>query len=421
VDATLRRDGYSAFGEGNKYGLFPSVGFSWIMSDEDFFSGLPFVDNLKLRVSWGKNGNRGVSRYSSLSTVSQTNYVFGDGAAPEVGLYTSSLGNPNLGWETTTSTNFGLDFELFSYRLTGSMEYYHTNTFDLLLRQSIPNISGFTSFLRNIGETENKGFELSLNAATIQRPNFSWNTRIAFTLNRNKILRLTGNDLNEDGIEDDDISSGWFIGYPLGSNFDYVFDGIYQEGDEDISMLPGAKPGHIKFRDVNGDGVISPADRQVVSSDQPDFLTGITNTFTYKGLSLMVMVNIRKGGESANRAINLGRNFYYEGNVLDVPYWTPANPINTHPILNYPDPLGYGFYQSRSFVRLQDISLSYDLPRAFLDKFNMSSLKVFVSGKNLMTWTDWDGWDPEFGGGDRSPGNNGPLLKTYTLGINLQL
>lgn len=420
VDATLRRDGYSAFGQGNKYGLFPSVGFSWILSEEDFLSGTDFIDNLKLRVSWGKNGNRGVSRYSSLSNVSQVNYVFGDGAAPSIGLYTSSLGNPNLGWETTTSTNVGLDFELLSYRLTGSLEFYHSNTFDLLLSQRIPNISGYTTFLRNIGETENKGIELSLNLATIRKEDFSWNTGIAFTLNRNKILKLTGNDLNGDGIEDDDVSSGWFIGYPLGANFDYVFDGIYQEGD-DLSLLAGAKPGHIKFKDVDGDGAITPADRQIVGSSQPDFIAGITNTFSYKGLSLMVMFNIRQGGESSNPTLNMGRNFYYEGNVLDVPYWTAANPINTHPTINYPDPLGYGFYQSRSFVRLQDVSLSYDLPQGLLEKININSLKIYLSGKNLMTWTDWDGWDPEFGGGSRSPGNNGPLLKTYTLGFNIQL
>ncbi len=420
VNATIRRDGYSAFGQGNKYGIFPSAGLSWIVSEEGFMSGINFIDNLKLRVSWGKNGNRGVSRYSSLSNVSQTNYVFGDGAAPAVGLYTSSLGNPNLGWETTTSTNVGLDFELFSYRLTGSLEFYHTNTYDLLLRQQIPNISGFTSFLRNIGETENRGVELALNTVNIQKNDFSWQTSIAFSLNRNKILRLTGNDFNGDGIEDDDISSGWFIGYPLGANFDYVFDGIYQEG-EDFSLQPGAKPGYIKFKDINGDGAITPADRQVVGSDQADFLTGITNTFSYKGLSLMVMFNIRQGGESPNQILNLGRNFYYEANILDTPYWMPDNPINTAPIINYPDPLGYGFYQSRSFVRLQDVSLSYDLPPSLLQSINLTALKVYLSGKNLATWTDWNGWDPENGMTGRSGSNNGPVIRSLTFGLNIQL
>lgn len=421
AEATARRDGYSAFGEGNKFGVFPSAGISWILSEEAFMDNVGFVDNLKLRASWGKNGNRGVARYSSLSNISQVNYIFGDGAPGSVGLYTSSMGNPNLGWETTTSTNLGIDFGLFSNRINGALEFYHSNTYDLLLNQRIPNLSGYTSFLRNIGETENRGIEVSLNTQNLQLNDFSWNTSIAFTLNRNKILKLSGNDLNGDGVEDDDIASGWFIGYPLGANFDYVFDGIYQVGDDDFSLLPGSKPGHIKFKDVDGDGAITPDDRRVVSSDQPDFLAGVTNTFSYKGLSLMVMVYIRQGGESKNPGLNPGRNFYYEANILDVPYWMPDNPINTNPGINYPDPLSWGFYQDRSYVRLQDISLSYDFPKSLLERIRVDNLKLFLSGKNLMTWTNWNGWDPENGLQGRSTSSNGPVIKSYTIGLNVQL
>ncbi|GGG74508.1 SusC/RagA family TonB-linked outer membrane protein [Parapedobacter pyrenivorans] len=420
IDATIRRDGFSAFGKGRKYGLFPSAGVSWVVSEEDFLAGNPYINSLKVRLSWGRNGNRGVSRYSSLSSVAQTNYVFGNGAAPSVGLYTNSMGNPNLGWETTSSTNFGVDFELFSNRVNGSVELYHSNTYNLLLRQRIPNMSGFTSFLRNIGETENKGVEVTLNTVNIQKGSFSWETRVAFSLNRNKILKLTGNDLDGNGIEDDDIASGWFIGYPLGSNFDYVFDGIYQEGD-DFSLLPGSKAGDVKFEDVNGDGSITPADRRVLHNTHPDFLAGITNTFSYKQFSLMVMFNVRQGGNSANPSINIGRNFYYESNTLDVPYWTAENPINDYPAINYGNPLGYGFYQSRSFVRLQDVSLSYNFSSSLLEKMRIQNLRLFVSGKNLFTWTKWNGWDPEYGGGGRGPENNGPILKSYTVGLNFQL
>ena len=421
VDATIRRDGFSAFGKGRKYGLFPSAGVSWVLSEEDFLADNPYINSLKVRLSWGKNGNRGVSRYSSLSSVAQTNYVFGNGAAPSVGLYTNSMGNPNLGWETTTSTNFGVDFELFSNRVNGSVELYHSNTYNLLLRQRIPNMSGFVNFLRNIGETENKGVEVTLNTVNIQKGSFSWETRVAFSVNRNKILKLTGNDLNGDGVEDDDIASGWFIGYPLASNFDYVFDGIYQEGDDDFDLLAGSKPGDVKFRDMNDDGKITPADRRVLHSSQPNFLAGITNTFSYKQFSLMVMFNIRQGGKSANPSINIGRNFYYESNTLDVPYWTAENPINDYPAINYGNPLSYGFYQSRSFVRLQDVSLSYNFSSSLLEKIRIQNLRLFVSGKNLVTWTNWNGWDPEYGGGGRGPGDNGPILKTYTFGLNFQL
>lgn len=224
-----------------------------------------------------------------------------------------------------------------------------------------------------------------------------------------------------DGIEDDDISSNWFIGHPLGSNFDYVFNGIYMEGDEDFSLVPGSKPGHLKFKDIDDDGVISPNDRQVINSDQPDFLAGVTNTFSYKRLSLMVLFNVRQGGFSSNPTLNQGTNYYDLFNVLDVPYWTPQNPINTHPSINYRNPLGYRFYQERSFVRLQDVSFSYDLPNSLLERIKMNNVKLYVSGKNLITWTDWNGWDPEHGVGGRNPGDNGPLLKTYTVGLNIQL
>ncbi|MEQ8556361.1 MAG: TonB-dependent receptor [Cyclobacteriaceae bacterium] len=418
-DMSLRRDGYSAFGEGNKFGLFPAVGVSWNMIEESFLTSVDFLDNLKLRVSWGKNGNRGVSRYSSLSEITSTNYIFGDGGTSVVGLYPSSFANPNLGWETTASTNIGVDFGIFNSRLNGSVNYYISHTTDLLLRQQIPNTNGYDSFLRNVGETENKGVEISLSSINLEIGDFAWGTSAAFTLNRNKVLKLTGNDLDEDGIEDDDIASGWFIGHPLDANFDYVFAGIYQEGD-DFSELAGAKAGDIRFEDVDGDGEITPDDRQVVHSEQPDFILGLTNTLSYKGFSLMAMINWRQGGYSANQALNLGRNFYYEANVYDVPYWTPSNGINDWPSINYGNPLAYGFYQSRSYVRLQDLSIGYTFPAALVEKANLRNLKLYVSGKNLFTWTDWIGWDPEHGAGGISPGNNGPLMKTYTLGVNVQ-
>src|SRR3546814_8388865 len=164
-------------------------------------------------------------------------------------------------------------------------------------------MSGYVEFLRNIGETENKGIEVMLNTVNIQKGGFSWETRVAFSLNRNKILKLTGNDLDGNGVEDDDIASGWLIGYPLASNFDCVFDGIYQEGDVNFSLLPGSKPGDVKFEDVNGDGSITPADRRVLNTSQTAFLAGITNPFSYQQFSLMVMFKFRQGGDITNPAL----------------------------------------------------------------------------------------------------------------------
>jgi TonB-dependent starch-binding outer membrane protein SusC len=420
---SMRRDGYSAFGDGKKYGIFPAAALSWNVTEEDFLKDIKQIDFLKLRASWGRNGNRGVSEYSSLSQVGQANYVFGDGGPTTVGLYSTSFANPNLGWETSESFNLGLDVELFSSRVTSSINFYSTKTFDLLLSQTIPNTNGYETFLRNIGETANNGLEIDLKTVNIKKGDFTWNTNLAFSFNRNKIVKLTGRDINQDGIEDDDIASGWFIGKPLGSNFDYVFDGIFQTGD-DLTLITGAKIGDIRFKDINGpagvpDGKITALDRTVISNNQPDFNMGITNIFRYKGFSLSSTFNIRQGGLSPIATLNPGSSFFDQANFLNVPYWTPTNPINTAPRIDYRNPLGYGFYSDRSFVRLQDVSLGYEVPQKLLSKLHINTLQIFASGKNLATWTDWKGWDPEFGSGSREPGNNGPLLKTFTAGINL--
>ncbi len=422
---SLRQDGYSAFGEGRKYGTFPAMAVSWNISEENFFDNMDFVDFLKLRLSWGRNGNRGVNAYSSLSQVEQNNYVFGDGGSTAVGLNISSFANPNLGWETTESLNLGTDFRLFRNRISASVNFYTSNTFDLLLNQTIPNTNGFETFLRNIGKTRNRGIEIDLSTTNVKTIDFEWNTRIAFSFNRNKIMKLTGRDLDGDGREDDDIASKWFIGKPLGANFDYVFDGIFQEGD-DLSLIPGAKPGDIRFKDISGpdgvpDGKITPLDRTVIGSSEPDFIAGITNIFRYRNFSLFATFNTRQGGESGISSLNHGTNFAHQANVLDVPYWTPENKINTAARIDYKNPLGYGFYQDRSFVRLQDVSLAYDFPAMMVKRIGISALQVYMSGKNLATWTNWKGWDPEFGSGGRDPGNNGPLLKTYMIGINISL
>lgn len=357
---SLRRDGYSAFGAGRKYGVFPAVAVSWNVSEEDFLAAAGYIDFLKLRVSWGRNGNQGVDAYSSLSQVEQNNYVFGDGGSTAVGLNVSSFANPNLGWETTESLNIGTDLRMLKNRISASVNFYTSNTFDLLLEQTIPNTNGHETFLRNIGKTRNYGLEIDLSTVNIKTSNFEWDSRIAFSFNRNKIMKLTGRDLDGNGVEDDDIASKWFIGEPQGSHFDYVFDGIFQEGD-DLSLIPGAKPGDIRFKDISGpegipDGKITPDDRTVISNDQPDFLAGITNIFRYKNFSFTSTFYTRQGGKSGISSLNHGTNFANTSNVLNVPYWTPENKINTAARIDYKNPLGYAFYQDRSFVRLQDVS-----------------------------------------------------------------
>ncbi len=421
LNFTIRRDGFSAFGSGRKYGNFPSAGIGWLISEEGFISDLRNITYLKLRYSYGKNGNRGISAYSSLSNMSQVDnqYVFGDNGSTSIGITPTTMANSFLGWETTVASNIGLDFGILKDRISGSLEYYSMHTSDLLLSLRIPNMTGYESFFTNIGATTNKGLELTLNSTNFTKGRFTWSSNLVFSFNRNKIAKLSGIDLNGDGKEDDDIASKRFIGYPQGTNFDYVWDGIWQTGD-DISIDPSAKPGFIRFKDVDGDGKITPSDRQVLHSSQPDFLTGLTNRLSYGNFSFSFLLNAVVGGYSSNGLLNHGTNFFDRTNLMDLPYWTPENPLTDRPSIGYPNPLGYGFYQSRTFMRLQDVSLVYEFPKMLLSKAKINNLRMYISGKNLQTWTKWAGWDPEHGSGGRDA-TNGPLLKSWVIGLDLGL
>lgn len=419
VNATVRRDGFSAFGDDRKYGTFPSVGLGWAISQEDFMNTISWIDFLKLRASWGKNGNRAISSYASLSTMGTVRYVFGDGGSTTIGLHPTSMPNPLLGWETSQSYNLGVDFNLLNNRLSGSIDLYKTKTEDLLLEVSVPNMSGYDVFMTNIGETENKGIEVSVQSENIKTSDFLWTTSLNFSSNKNKIIHLTGEDRDGDGKEDDDIGKSRFIGYSMGSNFNYVFDGIWQEGD-DFSIDPSAKPGDIKFKDVDGNGSIGPEDRVVLHNNRPKFMLSMNNMFRYKGFSLSFLFDLRYGGYAANSWINPGTNFYNRCNQLDLPYWTPENPINDRPGVGYSNPRGYGFYEKLTYLRLQDLTFGYDIPKSVMEKISIGSIKVYISGKNLATFTDWHGYDPEHASNGRAA-TNGPLIKSWVFGLQISL
>ncbi len=412
LNFTIRRDGFSAFGDGRKYAVFPSTGASWVVSSEEFFNSNA-VDLLKLRFSYGKNGNRGVNPYTSQSNIAVTQYAFGDGGAPSIGLYPTSFSNPQLGWETTLGSNLGIDFGFFKSRINGSLEVYNNNTSDLLLQLSVPNVTGYNQFFTNIGKMNNKGIELTLNTINIDKGGVQWSTNVIYSMNRNEIVELNG--------KEDDIASRRFIGHPLNTYFDYVLEGVWQEGD-DTSVDPTAKPGYLRFKDVDGDGIITPEDRQIVGNNQADFFWGITNSVQYKGISLSFLINGRVGGTSPNSMINPGTNFYDRVNIIDLPYWTPENPLDDRPAVGYPNPYGYGFYQQRDYVRLQDVTVSYSLPGSLMNRLKLTQTRVYVSGKNLKTWTNWMGFDPEHGqAGTFNPNLSGPLLKSFVFGLNITI
>ena len=419
VTATIRRDGSSVFSSNNKFAVFPSAALAWIVSDESFMENVDFVDYLKFRISYGAVGNQAIEPYQSLSLSATERYVFGDGGPSSIGVVTSTLGNNDLKWETTYSANAALDFNLFNGRLGGTFEFYNANTEDLLVRRNIPVMNGYTSVLTNIGKVNNKGLEVSLNSSNIQNEKFQWNTNLSFTYNRNTIKSLFGSDLDDDGQEDDDIANSWFIGQPINSFYDYVFDGIYQEGDTDIPT--GSQPGFVRVKDLNGDGIISADDRAVIGSGGiPEYQIGFRNDISYQNISLSIFVNSMLGWEAPFNLINpvvpgraLGQ--------LDSGWWTPENQSNSRPSPLYTNPLGTNWYLSRDFFRIRDISLSYDFNEAILDKLQLSNLRLFISAKNLYTFTKWLGPDPESGGTylGQTSDDLYPLPRTIALGLNI--
>lgn len=423
--ATVRRDGFSGFSKNNKTGIFPSVGVGWVVSEESFFK-VPFVNFLKVRGSYGENGNK-VGRYSSLAIVvaeDASKYVFGDGAGTSIGRSVSTLANNDLKWERTRGINIGADFVLFKSLIDGNVEYYNSNTNDLLWSKILPQTSGFASVLTNLGEINNTGIEFLLHGTPLKTKNLTWDLSVNFSRNRNKVVSLLGEDLNNDGKEDDLVASGLFIGKPIGTIYNYQVDGIY--GLED-SKLAGFDPGSYRVVDQDGDGKISPdKDRIQIGNKEPAYSFGIQNTLAYQNFTLRFFINSIQGGK--NSYLSENHPYGYNGtkgnatnaNQFDFyRIWSPRNPDAKYPNpwVGTPVPGARAYYQ-RNFIRLQDISLAYNFDKKLLNKIGAQNLKVFVSGKNLLTFTNWDGWDPETGQGIQAT-NSFPVMKSYSFGIEL--
>jgi TonB-linked SusC/RagA family outer membrane protein len=387
---TARRDGSSVFGVNNKYGTFPSIAGGWNITNEPFWH-LPTVNALKLRVSYGKNGNQAISPYQTLARLGTDSYLNGAQSAP--GYIPDSLGNPNLKWETTTTLNFGLDFGLWQDRVHGSLDMYRASTSDLLLNRLISPVQGITSIAENIGKTQNKGIEFELSGVILQHGSFAWTTDFNIAANRNKIVDLYGNG-------QDDVLNQWFIGQPINVNYGYKMTGIFQQGDDIAhSAQPTAQPGYIKIFDANGDGQITPADRVFIGNPNPSYTAGLTNSVRFKRFTLSAFVRSVQGVTRSNTL--LSSNLTQAGvrrNTIVRQFWTPEDPINTYPSnvdQDASNQLSVQFYQDASFIRLQDLSLSYEMPVSWLGRLNAESLRLYVDGRNLWTHTAWTGLDPE--------------------------
>jgi len=424
LNATIRRDGFSGFGANNKFAVFPSIAAAWRISEEQFMAGTrTWLDNLKIRFSYGENGNRTVSRYSTLATMKTSNgYVYGKGS-PEKMLEVNAMPNADLKWETTTSTNIGLDFSMLRGRLYGNIETYFSNTHNLLYNVEIPLINGSSTVANNIGKIANKGVEVALTGVIINGKNWRWTLGGTFSLNRNKVKSILGRDDDGDGKEDDLISAGIFIGKPYGVVYNYNAIGIWQIADAEAGLIPnGYTFGCYKYEDINGDGkYTADADRKIIGYKDPSYRFSIINTVSWKGLELRAVINSAQGGKDYYYAdpINMltgdqMRNYSFYNNF---DYWLPENPNARYQRIDAETSIKVDPYQQRSFVRLQELSLSYSLPKSLLSKAQISNLRFFLTGNNILTITDWDGWDPEAGIGITS--SNCPT-KQYTIGMNIE-
>jgi Outer membrane cobalamin receptor protein len=421
VTGTLRRDGFSGFASNEKWATFPSVAAGWILSEEDFFK-KSWINQLKLRASYGVNGNL-IDRYKSLARFQRgRKYVFGDGAEPVFGQYLDGMGNANLRWERTTGFNYGIDFSFLNNRLAGSVEAYRNVTKDLLFDVSLPGVTGIDEITTNLGQVNNQGFELTLNSKNLVKDNFTWNTTLNFSTNKNKIVSLVGLDANHDGIEDDLLSDNLFIGHSIQSLRGYQSNGIYQLG-EDIPT--GYYPGTARIIDQNNDGKINTEDQIILGKREPTFRVSLLNTFSYKNFTLSTFLNAVQGGKdsylgtviSPDVGSVLGDNSIRLNYFAGMDYWSPSNPEARFPRSSRAAAATPPIYANRNFVRLQDVTLSYRFEGGLLRRLNLENLSVYLNGKNLVTWTDWEGWDPETGQGFTDSGR--PVLRGYTFGLNV--
>lgn len=427
ITATLRRDGFSGFAENFKSAYFPTVAAGWIISSEDFMKDASFINYLKLRAGYGISGNQ-TPRFLSIARVTVSpSYIYGDGSPSAVGQQVSGLGNPDLKWERTRGFNAGIDFTLLDNRLSGNIDAYFNKTTDLLYSINIPEITGFTSIQTNVGELRNNGIEASITYKIIDKKDFHWSATANLWANKNKIVTITGQDLNKDGVEDDLVSSGLFIGKSRNAIYHYQTDGIYQIGDTRIAGFP---VGSVRLVDQNKDNDITPdKDRVFLGRKEPAYQISLFNTFSYKDLSLSIFFNAIQGGKNGYLGNN-NPSYFRDDNAIrnNFPartnFWSPGNPSGKYPrnISGSRAKIEPEMYQKRSFIRLQDVSLSYNLNK-FVKKAKFQALNVFVSGKNLVTWTDWEGWDPEALDLNNNPMGlitaGRPVMRAFTVGVNI--
>lgn len=429
LTASVRRDGYSAFGVSNPRATFPSLAFAWNFGEEQFMHWEP-LNAGKLRLTWGQNGNRDIGIYQALSNLTtgagKYPYVQANGTVNELAqLYVDRMANHDLRWEATASWNLGLDLGFLKNRINATIDVYQMPTTDLLIEQNLPNFTGFNTVVTNLGEVENKGFELSVNSVNMSRKNFEWSTSLTFFLNRNKIKHLYyiyEDVLDADGHvigtkEIDDRSNKWFVGHDMSSIWNYRVLGIWQEEEREQAKRYGEIPGDVKVEDVNDDGVYNNDDKQFLGYGKPRFRWTLRNDFTlFDNFDVSIGIYSYWGHkyETTEYLNNTGAGMERENSYIRE-YWTPEHPSNRYARLNSTNPQNVtpAWAMSRSFIRLDNIAVSYQVPSKFISRLSMSQCRVYASIRNAAWWApEWEYWDPETGGPTK------PIAKTYSVGIS---
>lgn len=445
LNLAVRVDGSSRFGINNKWATFPSAAFAWRINQESFMKDVNWVDNLKLRVSYGIVGNQnGIGNYETLGLSDKRGYEFGDHY--EMGyLPASDLSNPNLKWERSATLNTGIDFGLWNNRLSGTIEYYHTNTTDLLVSRGINSALGYSAMLDNLGETKSWGIDVGLTGEIIRKKDFSWSVSTNLSLFRNEIVKID-DQVDEYGRPASQPGNSWFIGQPINVYYDYKIAGIFQYEDFDITkdpygnitytLLPtidtdgdgvadkamsyvnAPKPGMVKVVDMNGDGSINADDRVPIQKD-PDFTLSLSTTLRWKGFDLYMDWYAVSGGCLQNKYLydsNSGGSLQGKNNGVKVDYWTPFNPTNDFPRPSHNTNASYQSaiaIQDTSYIRLRTLQLGYNFPQRWISKIGMKKLRVYATATNLLTFTELLSYSPEL-----SPGAY-PEPQTFVFGANL--
>ncbi len=446
--ANIRQDGSSNFSKNHKWATFPSGAFAWKMSSEPFMANVTAISQWKWRASYGLTGNQAIEPYQTMSRFSNV-YTIINGV-PVNAVRPTTVANDDLTWETTRQFDIGTDISLLNNRLNLMVDYYRRVTKDLLFSVQLPQYSGYTNQLQNIGSVENKGFEITLNTRNLVGA-FKWNTDINFSLNRNKVLSLpAGTDIMYGSGPGHLVGLGQTQilreGYPVGSFFGWIYDGVYQNGD---SFIPGGgfetSAGGEKFRDIDGkkdangqltgepDGMLNSDDRTIIGNPHPKFTWGMNNDFSWKGLDLNIFFQASQGNEMLSYTL-------MELNLLSginnattdaLNRWSPTNTNTDVPKAQAGRTrrVSTRWIQDGSYIRMKNVSLGYNVPKSALEKLKITKLRVYVSAQNVLTFTKYKGFDPEVNyssdGNTNSNRNLGldygsyPNAKSYTVGLNV--